>query len=285
MLGRTKLAERSSLPGQGERLAERRRNRRRRAFIALFILLLLLLTAIVYGLQQRSVRISRVEVLGPPSLGSFGGASTDSSLASYAINAMQGSYFGIIPRDSIFFFPEMSIRSNILNDHLEIAAVSISRSGFNGISIKADYRVPVARWCGDATRLNLVADCYIFDTNGFIYATTTTAQPINSFVLYEPIDASTSPIGSTLPYAEKLPTTFDFARELATLGSPVSSIVIRDDEVDDHLESGTRITYVLGREQDAFTALVSAGESLNLSSGAIDYVDLRFDGKVYIKRH
>ena len=77
---------------------------------------------------------------------------------------------------------------------------------------------------------------------------------------------------------------FDFARELATLGSPTTRIAIHDGEVNDYLASGTRVTYVLGHEQDAFTALVSARENLNLSDGSLEYVDLRFDGKVYVKR-
>jgi hypothetical protein len=89
---------------------------------------------------------------------------------------------------------------------------------------------------------------------------------------------------ATIAHAEKLSAAFDFARQLASLGSPVSSIVFRDDEVDEYLASGTRITYVLGYEQNAFTALKSARANLNLSDGSLLYVDLRFDGKVYLKR-
>ncbi|MBI2025219.1 hypothetical protein HYT04_00310 [Candidatus Kaiserbacteria bacterium] len=254
------------------RLAERRRTRRRRAFVSLFILFMLLLAAAIYGLQQNAVRISHIEV------------SEDVSLSAYATRAMQGHYFGVIPRDSIFFFPEERIRADILASYNDIAAVSVSRNGFTGISIKADYRVPIARWCGDATRLNLVADCYVFDTDGFIYSTTTTTQPINSFVVYEALPADAEPVGSTLPFSKNFPAIFDFARQLSTLGSPVISVSIHDGEVDHVLASGTRVTYVLGRERDAFTALVSARDNINLANGSVDYVDLRFDGKVYLKK-
>ncbi len=279
MLGRAHSLERSN-----ERLGERRRNRRRRGLIALFILLLLLLTAAIYGLQQNSVRISRVEILG-----------ADSSLASYATNAMQGSYFGIVPRDSIFFFPEDRIRADILAAHQDIAAISISRSGFTGLVIKVNYRVPIARWCGDATRfnlensdlrLNLVASCYIFDSLGFIFsAFATTTETINNFKLYAPLEGATlEPLRATIVHAEKLPSVFDFARQLASFGSPVTSISINDGEVDDILESGTRVSYVLGNEQNAFTALVSARDNFNLADGSVDYIDLRFDGKGYLKK-
>ena len=269
MLERIQSVERGS-----ERLAERRRTRRRRAFIALFVLFLLLIITSIYGLQQSAVRISQVEVI-----------SADISLSAYATSTMQGNYFGIIPRDSIFFFPEERIRADILVSHNDIAAVSISRNGFTGISIKADYRVPVARWCGMSKTIGVEEYCYFFDTDGFIYSATTEAQPINSFVVYEALtSADAEPIGSTLPFAKDFPAIFDFARQLSTLGSPAISVSIHDGEVDNILVSGTRVTYVLGREQDAFTALVSSRDNFNLADGSVDYIDLRFGGKVYLKK-
>src|SRR3989344_3267565 len=82
----------------------------------------------------------------------------------------------------------------------------------------------------------------------------------------------------------RLSTPSDFARQLDTLGSPVTRVVLRGDEVDDYLVSGTRVTYVLAHEQEAFTALVSGRANFNLADGSIDYIDLRFDGKVYVKK-
>jgi hypothetical protein len=270
MLGRA-----SSAPRSNERLSERRRTRRRRALISLFILLLLLLSAAVYGLQQGAVRISHVEVFG-----------ADASLATFATDAMQGWYFGIIPRDSIFFFPESRIRTDILAAHEDIAAISIFRGGLTSLSIKIDSRAPIARWCGLAPTAGVNEYCYIFDANGFIYAAAaTTTETVNAFTLYALLAGDAlEPLRATIANADKLPAVFDFARQLTTLGSPVSFISIHNGEVDNQLTSGTRITYVLGNEQNAFTALISARENLNLADGSFDYVDLRFDGKVYLKR-
>ena len=39
-----------------------------------------------------------------------------------------------------------------------------------------------------------------------------------------------------------------------------------------------------GQEEEAYTALTSARANINLVSGALDYVDLRFPGKVYTKK-
>jgi len=263
------MSERKLSAGQNnERLVERRRRRRRRGIVFFIILLLFLFVSAVYGLQQNAVRISHIQI--------FSGNPAVSEIAN---QAMRGNYFGIIPRDSIFFFPESRIRADLLAAYPSIAAVSITRNDFSSISIKTDERVPVARWCSDA-------DCYLFDAKGFIFSVaTTSSKTVNNFALYEPLPQQNSPIGIILPNAEKFPAVFDLARRLSTFGSPVSKIIIRDDEADDYLASGTRVTYVLGSEEISFTALMSTRANFNLLDGSVEYVDLRFDGKVYFKRN
>jgi hypothetical protein len=217
---------------------------------------------------------------------------TDQSLASIAKTGLLGSYFGVIPHDSTFFLYESGVRSHLMSAYSDIAAISIFRNGVTGLSIRVDMRTPIARWCGtslDATsspRSNLGTDCYVFDASGFIFTSASTStQTVNKFTVYAPLEGTTSgPLRTTIAQVEKLPAAFDLARQLGTFGSPVFSIVFRDDEVDMYLESNTRVTYVLGNEQHAFTALTSARANLNVSDGSLIYVDLRFDGKVYLKR-
>ena len=211
---------------------------RRRAFIAFVVVLIILCGAALYGVQQPAVRISHVEVFG-----------TNAALATIAEASMRGRYLGIIPRDSTFFFPEATIRADILAARLDLSTISIFRNGLTGLSIKVNNRVPIARWCGAAKVASSTETCYVFDDSGYIFATTSDESPVNP-----------------------------------TLGSPVSALAIHDGEVDVHLTSGTRLTYVLGHEQNAFTALVSAKSNFNLADGSLDYVDLRFDGKVYVKK-
>jgi cell division septal protein FtsQ len=266
--------------GFGGRLSARRHKRRRRALIALCIFIILLLCALVWGIRQNSVRISHVEIVNG-----------DQSLAVIATATMQGNYFGIIPRDSIFFFPEDSIRANILSAHPELAAISISRNWTTRLSITAQNRIPIALWCPstDSTSsqqaISSAESCYLFDANGFIFATTSPIQPVNSFVVFSALGNENSPIGSKLPNSEELPAAFNFARQLSSFGASVSSVVLRGDEVDDYVASSTRVTYVLGDEQNAFTALSSASGDFNLSDGSIEYIDLRFDGKIYVKKN
>ena len=277
---------RSSEGHGNDRLRARRRLRRRRILVSLLILFLLLLAGIVYELNQSAVRISNIVVYG-----------ADQSYADIASTAMWGSYLGIIPRNSTFFFPGRRIRSDIIALHPDIAAVSLFRNGFTGLSIKVNDRVAIARWCGASSetrsdlgnsglRSDLVSGCYVFDANGFIFAAAaTTTNTINNFTLYAPLENQPlEPLRATVAHAEELPSIFDFARQLDTLGSPTAHIILRGDEVDDYLISGTRVTYVLGNEQNAFSALVSAHGNFNLANGSLEYVDLRFNGKVYLKK-
>lgn len=268
------LARASSAPRSVERLRERRRSRRRSSRVVFLILLLLLLIGVVYGLRQGAVRISHIQTSG-----------TDSDLTHYATNAMQGMYLWLIPRDSFFFVPEGHIRSAILADYPDLATVSIRHIGLKAVMITVTERTAVARWCG-STRSNLVELCYVFDPNGFIFAlAATSTQTLNSFLLYSPLTSTTTEqIRATLANSAQLPATFDFARRISAFGTSVATIEINNGEVNDSLENGTRVTYLLGHEQQAITALVSAGENLNLSDGSLEYVDLRFDGKVYLKK-
>lgn len=273
----------SSTEHGSARLAERRRLRHRRATVALNIIILISVAAVLYELRLPGTRISHVEILG-----------ADQSFADIATQAMQGWYFGLIPRDSTFFYPVSHIRAAIIDAHPGIAAVSLLRNGLTGLSIKVDERVAIARWCGLAPTEGVEEYCYVFDASGFIFAAAaTTTETVNTFALYAPLDSArggpltvseVEPLRATLAQAERLPSVFDFARELTTLGSSVTRVILRGDEVDNMLASGMRVTYVLGNEQNAFTALVSARENLNLADGSIDYVDLRFDGKAYVKR-
>jgi len=282
----------------------------------------------IWGLWQRPVRITRVTIIDTGT----STAQSDAALADLVKDALIGSYAGIIPHDSIFFFPAARMYSAVRAAYPELAAVSIARSGLTGISVKVSERVPIARWCGasidtdtlwdvkrptpivgrltshaSGTTTNsdvssepdLYLNCYFFDANGFIFAvadsqdSASSTPPVNSFFVFEPLATSTgenasstgeNPIGATLPNAESLPAAFDFARRVHTLGSSVITVALHDGEMDDYLASGTRLTYLLGDERNAFTALTSASGGLNLADGSLEYVDLRFDGKVYVKK-
>lgn len=273
----------SAVRGNSERLAVRRRKQRQRARIAGVIFATLLLSVAIYGLWRPSVRISHIIVKG-----------SDAPLSDIASKAMEGSYLGIIPRNSIFFFPAGTIRADILAAYPDVEAISIVRDSLSSISLNISKRVPLAMWCGASPDLFTGNGCYFFDPKGFVYATATTSdvtnivteKPLTPFILFMPLpDAQEVPIGTTLQHADDFPAIFDFARQIGISGASVRSIVLRDDEVDFYVATtGTRITFLLGDEQNAFTSLMSAKDTLAVSDPSLEYIDLRFPGKIYLKK-
>jgi hypothetical protein len=272
-----------------ERLKERRRRSRRRSGVVAGIFVLVLIAGGIWLTWQPYVRIATVSISNiAPELNVLGEAG-DLALIGIAQRQIDGTYVGIIPRDSIFFIPEHDLREALRRVRPGIATVSFSRIGFTSLHVAIQDRVPAGRWCGLQKSVQAVDEyCYFFDAGGFLYAAVDAASstpPLNPYILYAPLaDNATEPFEATLRDAAVLSGLFDFAHEVGTLGSPVESIIIRDDEVDCLLRSGTRITYVRGEEKTSFTNLVSAVEKPRLTDGSIDYIDLRFGGKVYLKK-
>jgi hypothetical protein len=96
---------------------------------------------------------------------------------------------------------------------------------------------------------------------------------------------SSTPVGAYVANASHMPDAFTFVNAVRELGAPVSSLSLRDDEADLWVGSSTRITYVLGHEKAAAELAASTIPNLALANSNVQYVDLRFPGKVYIKRY
>jgi cell division septal protein FtsQ len=278
------LERRSSAAEGSERLKERRRRGRYRTRILFGILLILLIGAFMWLTWQPYIRIQHISV-----------SNSDSAIFSLVQEKLVGSYFGIVPHDSFFFVPEHAIRAAIIAANPGLQAVSIQRDGFTSLTISLNERVPVARWCGLEKTEGAAEYCYLFDAEGYIYraadpsdgrAGVATGTPIlNSFTVYDSLAGDAQePLRSNLAHAKATPDAFDFARKVGSLGSPVTMITFHGDETDLVLASGTHVTYVVGSEEVAFADLMSAKSDINLTDGSLDYVDLRFPAKVYLKK-
>ena len=199
------------------------------------------------------------------------------------------------------------MRAAILSAHPDITAVSIRRDGMTGLAITTIARASAFLWCGDTKPLDADSRCYAADAEGLIYAYVPTVpdeiqaaaasasgapqvslpEAAAGLNIYGPlVEASTTdnPIGSHVVDAKYIPAALQFARTVQSLGAPIESIQLRGDEADIYLTGGTRLTYVLGQEDKAAALAKAAFPQLDLSDGSIDYVDLRFDGKVYFKK-
>ena len=270
-----------------EPLRAKRKRQRRRAFLTFLILFVLVAGGVFGSLWWHGVRVEHVNAAGPDSAG----------MQAIASSVLVGTYHYVVPRNSIFFFPEEQIRTQILQQYPDISAVSISRTSLNTISIASIPREAAITWCGasyppvqEVASSTQPETCYSADAQGIIFAPLSDAVASSSDALrvYDPLSggmsSTASPLGQTIAQASYIPNALQFVKAIKSLGVPIVSLVIRGDEADLYAQSGTRITYVLGQEEVTAQTAESAFPSLNLNDGSLEYVDLRFAGKAYFKK-
>jgi hypothetical protein len=289
-------------------LSKRRKQKRRTMRYVLLSILLLLIAAAFYALWLPSLRIQTISAEGP-------GADSAKEIVSLTIS---GSYFHIIPRNSIVFYSKEKIRTAIIDANPDVSAVSLTPTSFSSLHIRTTSRAESFIWCGTAfENPNTDGSCYQSDIEGFIFmqdaervvtntpmsTSTSSTTPHTATVsvspakqnvqsqihVYGPLDRDVSggqsPIRAHLALSSRIPEALKFVDAMRELGAPVTSLVIRGDEADLWIGKTTRITYVLGHEKDAALSAASAFPNLSLTDGTIQYIDLRFPGKVYLKKY
>ncbi len=260
-------------------LRARREEARQRSQLFVSIVFLLIAGGVIYLFWRPEVRIQEVHAVG------IGDAAAIEALAE---ESLTGTYWYVFPRDSFFFYPEKEIRSAILDANPKVVSLSISRGGFTKLTLETVARESAFWWCGTPD-VPITQNCYDTDADGFVFApaaffgTTTDILRMRGF-----LDTSSTtdsfPLRARVIGSDHVPDVLLFAKTIAAFGTPITSIAIRGDEVDLFTEGGTRITYVLGKEAQATADARAAFPNLNLVDGSLEYIDLRFEGKVYIRR-
>jgi hypothetical protein len=255
--------------------------------------MLVLIVGFCSSLWLPALRIQQIVASGPDS----------DAVQTLARSLLTGTTYGIIPRNSIVFFSVAQVRARILAQYPDIAAAVISRTSLHSIGIASIPRATSFLWCGEtytplsptpspvlAPTFDTTSSCYNTDGEGVIFAEHTAADPVAGDVLkvYGATAANSSDaavLGAHVSHAQQIPVSLAFVKLIRSLGVSVTTLVMRGDEADLYTQNGTRITYVLGREDAAAQLAQSAFPSLTLNDGTYEYVDLRFDGKVYFKKY
>lgn len=290
---KAKTQKKQSHPRLATRAPKRKlRDRRREEFLRTVTLIVfgaaIVAGLLLYILWLPSLRIQSVHAEG------YGSAE---SMERIAAAELKGTYAGMVPKNSFFFYPERAIRAAVLEAHPAVSAVSVSRTGFDSMLLKASARSSAFWWCGTPEQLSAkTGNCYETDAEGFVFEkaeeagveVVASSSASSMLIVYAELDSASStasyPLRSRVLGATALTDVLRFVRAIETLGIPVASIAIRKDEAELFVAPSTRIQYVIGKEREAAKNAEAAFKGLNLLDGSIEYVDLRFDGKVYLKR-
>lgn len=261
-------------------LRDRRRDEAMRSLSLFAALTVIVAGALLFLLWRPEVRISTIVTEG--------GIRAE-GVEELALAELRGTYYFVIPRDSFFFYPEHAVRDAVLARYPEVAALSVGRSGFTSLTLEAVPRIASFHWCGAPETLGTDGSCYETDVEGFVFArAAVSAEESGMLRVYASLNQEGAedsyPLRSRVEGAPALPSVLQFVSSINALGIPVASIALRGDEVDLFVAPGTRLTYVIGKEQEALQNAKAAFPTLTLTDGSVEYVDLRFDGKVYLRR-
>jgi cell division septal protein FtsQ len=263
-------------PESKEPLKKRRKKTQKALVIGIGIIAVLLVALAFYLAWLPAFRVSAVSAEGPHA----------DEAKQVAQLTLQGTHAFILPRNSLFFIPEDEVRARILESYPDVGAVSITADGLNALHIRTLPRAEAFVWCGVSPDVS--NGCYSANAEGLIFApvspeTASTSEALKVYGAIEGQDGP-SPVKAHIGYASRIPEALRFVKAMQTLGANVVSLSFRGDEADLYTEAGTRITYVLGREQEAAGIAASVFPQLALNDGSVQYVDLRFSGKAYFKR-
>lgn len=255
--------------------------------------LVVLLALLIYVAWLPQLRVTEVAAEGPSSE-----VAVDTARAE-----LTGRRALILPRNSIFFLPKDDIREAVLAAHPDISALSIRRTSLRSIALVGTSRAKAFVWCGTSIETGYPeGGCFDADAEGLVYQqasvststvvlttdtdTPATAGDLRIFsALDRELGEGVSPVGGRVINHEAIPNALRFVKAVRGLRVPVSALALRGDEADLWLGGPTRITYVLGKEEEAAQLANSVVPSLDLTNGSIEYLDLRFSGKAYVKRY
>lgn len=212
---------------------------------------------------------------------------------------LEGSYFGLWPRDSIAVIGRKRLGEKIHEQFPRIDTITMKRPGLFTISAEIVEREPKALWCGDVVppvaqeqtsdemRItdNLWGTCYLMDHEGFIY-TKAPAYSGNVFPRYYGSLEHAEPIGQNYIPVEDFIRWQDFYATVS-FGEVMPQALLFVDERDAELYLSNGMRVLLQRKED--TELIKRHLTSLLESEEIDtekqveYIDLRFGNKAFIK--
>ncbi len=257
---------------------------------ALFTLIFcsIFLGAVAFLLRLSGVTIHTIEVSGNT-------ITSSSELQETARQVIAGSYFYIFTKKNIFIFPRRQIEQVIAEKYKRIRSVSVERKNLYAISIDIAERTPHALWCGKELPGGLEEtvrkeDCYYMDDSGYIFAKAPLFSGIVFFKYFGAITA-VDPIGQFYLSPDEFK---DISQiETAFSNSGIHAVALAAKEAGDfelQLKEGGRLLFnqksPIAKVVADMSTVISSSEfqkELTDSSRSLDYIDIRFDNKIFYK--
>jgi cell division septal protein FtsQ len=181
----------------------------------------------------------------------------------------------------LIFYPKRKLEISLLNDFKRLSSVDITYEGNNSLLVDVMERKPDWIWCAGS-------DCFFMDEQGLVFAK---APNFSGPVFFKiqggiSVEDGGSPVGKYFQPPWQIGDMKAFVAGVKKLGyEPIGAEITIDGDTDLRLKNGPVLK--LGRDKTLAVSLIDLSDAL--SSGLIkeldkkNYIDLRFDNKVFYK--
>jgi len=260
-------------------LHSRRRRRKARALFwaSVFFFVLVALVGLTH---VKKTHIAEVEIIGVKTL-------PEGALLARAETVLDGSYFFIVPKRNVLFYPKEGLLDELMRLSPKIKEARAELEGFSTLRIHIVEREALFLWCRSETV------CFRVDEGGYSFETSK-EEDIGTLVLLTVANPPACGTGCAIISPKALESVLIARRLLGTRGAKVVSAEI--DENNDYtltLSEGTRIlfagdnpiTEVLDNLFSLMQSDVFRREGISFESGLekIDYIDVRYGKKLFYK--
>lgn len=265
-----------------------------RSSIALFVVIVFV-AAISFITHRPEITIRSVIINGSS-------AGMQEKLRLYTKEKLIGNYFKLFPKANIFLFSRKGIEEGLLNSFPNLSSVSASFNDFQSISIFVEERKNRYLWCGEELPDEnvLPQKCYFLDGSGIIFAP---APYFSGNVYFEFFGLVTGkqirmessaeyPLGFYAFPESSFRFIIGFKNSLEGKSFIVQRAFIKEEGGYEFiLNNGSRIIFdeslsienLMGNLEVGLETDVLKKVHLIADSTSLEYVDLRFNNKIFYK--
>ena len=238
-----------------------------------------------------SIQIKNIEVSGNSTV-------SKDEIISVIRNETSAKYLMLFSKNSIFLYPKKMIEIKLADDFKKIETVSIKSKGLKTLIVSIIERKPNSLWCfsgsedGTLRKNNNSGMCYFLDKEGVIFSEAPDFSG-NAFLRYYGLlDDIEQPIGKIYMPSGRFKDMSRFVSSLETLGISVASFRAEsENDYKIYLKNGIKILFddkqpfdkTLENIQSILSEVDLKGDYSVNNPSKINYVDLRFGNKVYLK--
>lgn len=189
----------------------------------------------------------------------------------------------LFPKDSIALYSSRTIEDNLKQAFPALKEARTSRASLTSITVSVTERTRAFTWCGESHAST--SPCFIGDVQGFLFKTSD-ASARSLPQVYGPLAEKKEPLRNYVYRAGSVESVLALDRTLEEGGIEITyTEMLPEDEVHLTLASGPVVYYVLGRESHIAQTLPTLLEEVTKGDAApIEYIDMRFGNRVYVKR-